>query len=186
MRDLNIDYIDLYKKVDRFIRDANGAVEGVTLYIEQMEKDRFNGSIYVETWDDDLKMLKRLRWIRNQLSHEADFDSDICKKTDYDWLKDFYDRLMSASDPTAMLYKAKAEVLHKSEEQKRRLEEERRLKLLEQSKLQKQVSVKNDHSAHETDDSDVEIERVQLKRAPHQPQKRKTFWQRIKDFFFEK
>ena len=182
MRDLIIDYLDLYKIVDRFIRDANGSVEGVTPYIEQMEKDRFSGSIYVDTWDDDLKMLKRLRWIRNQLSHEADFDSDICQKTDYEWLKIFYDRLMSASDPTAKLYKAKAEESQKAEAQKRRFEEERRHKLLEQSMLQKQVSVKNDSSVHKPDDSAVEIERVQLNRVQYQTPKRKSFWQKIKDF----
>ena len=93
---------------------------------------------------------------------------------------------MSASDPTALFYKAKTEELQKAEEQKRRFEEERRHKVLEQSKLQKQVSVKNDSYVHKPDDSDVEIERVQLKREQYQDPKRKSFWQKIKDFFFEK
>ena len=189
MRDLNIDFIELYIKVDQFIRDANVSEKGVSLYIEQMERESFNGPMYVNTWNDDLNMLRQLRRKRNQLTHEAGFDSDICEKTDYDWLKTFYDRLMSASDPTAMLYKAKAEELQKAEEQKRKLEEERRLKKLEQSKLQKQVPVKNDSSVYEPDDSDIEIERVrfkcvQLEPVQCQPPKRKSLWQRIKDFFF--
>ncbi len=100
MRDLNVDFIELYIKVDQFIRDANGSEKGVSLYIEQMEKECFNGPLYVKTWNDDLNMLRQLRRIMNQLTHEAGFDSDICEKTEYDWLKGFYDRLMTSKDQT--------------------------------------------------------------------------------------
>ena len=190
MSNLDKDFINLYIKVDQFILDANGSKKGVSLYIEQMEKECFNGPMYVKTWKDDLNMLRHLRRIRNQLTHEAGFDSDICEKPDYDWLKSFYDRLMSASDPTALQKKKKNEELQKAEEQKRRLDEESRFKKLEQSKLQKQVSVKDDSSVYDPDDSDVEIEQVrfncvQLDLGQYQPPKRKSFWQRIKDFFFE-
>ena len=58
MRDLNVDFIELYIKVDQFIRDANGSEKGVSLYIEQMEKECFNGPLYVKTWNDDLNSTK--------------------------------------------------------------------------------------------------------------------------------
>ena len=188
MIELNIKYYELYKKVDRFICDANGSTKGVTLYIEQMEEESLSAQMYVDTWNDDLKMLKQMRWIRNGLSHDAGFDSDICEMADYEWLKNFYDRLMSASDPMAMLHKAKIEEKQRREEQKRRLEEERKrerqLKQLEQKKLQEQLSERNDSTAHKTDDLDVEIEQLKIKRVQFQAPKKKSFWQKVKDFFF--
>ncbi len=188
MIELNIKYYELYKKVDRFICDANGSTKGVTLYVEQMEEESLSAQMYVDTWNDDLKKLRRLRHIRNELSHDAGFDSDICEMADYEWLKNFYDRLMSASDPMAMLNKAKIEEKQRREEQKRRLEEERKrerqLKQLEQNKLQEQLSERNDSTAHKTDDLDVEIEQLKIKRVQFQAPKKKSFWQRVKDFFF--
>ena len=37
MRDLNIEFLEEYKRVDIFIRDAYGTQSGVTEYLRQME-----------------------------------------------------------------------------------------------------------------------------------------------------
>ena len=37
MRDLNIDFMDLYKCVDKFTRDAYGSAEGVSEYIRHFK-----------------------------------------------------------------------------------------------------------------------------------------------------
>jgi hypothetical protein len=93
---------------------------------------------------EDYDKLKRLRWIRNQLSHEVGYDSDICEDTDYDWLEAFSHRLYSANDPLATMNKAEnAERQRRAEEQRRiqaqkRAEEERRQQA--QTRQQKQTA----------------------------------------------
>ena len=129
MRELNIDFLELYKKVDRFIRDAYGSEDGVSEYIRQME-DSYFGAMYVSSWKIDHDMLKRLRWIRNKLSHEIDFDAEILKKTDYEWLKEFSTRLHSVNDPLAAMNRAKEAERLKAEERRRHLEEQQRRQLL--------------------------------------------------------
>ena len=171
MRDLNIDFMDLYKSVDRFIRDAYSSTEGVSEYIRQMEQYDFKGRRYVTTWGADYDKLKRLRWIRNQLSHEVGYDSDICEDADYDWLETFSHRLYSTNDPLSVMNKAEnAERQRRAEEQRRiqaqkRAEEERRRQM--QIRQQQQPASLYTYSPQ----------------AQYQPKKRQSFWQRIKSFF---
>ena len=106
MRDLNIDFLDLYKRVDRFIKDAYASSEGVSEYLRQMEHNAFKGRSLVSTWATDYNQLKRLRRIRNQLSHEVGYDADLCEEDDYQWLEEFRNRLFTADDPMAVLRRA--------------------------------------------------------------------------------
>ena len=106
MRDLNIDFLDLYKRVDRFIKDAYASSEGVSEYLRQMEHNAFKGRSLVSTWATDYNQLKRLRRIRNQLSHEVGYDADLCEEDDYQWLEEFWNRLFTADDPMAVLRRA--------------------------------------------------------------------------------
>lgn len=171
MRDLNIDFMDLYKSVDRFIRDAYSTTEGVSEYIRQMEQNDLKGRRYVATWGADYDKLKRLRWIRNQLSHEVGYDSDICEDADYDWLETFSRRLYSANDPLSAMKKAEnAERQRRAEEQRRiqaqkRAEEERRRQMQVRQQQQQASSY------------------AYTPQTQYQPPKRKSFWQRLKDFF---
>lgn len=169
MRDLNIDFMDLYKSVDRFIRDAYSSTEGVSEYIRQMEKNDFKGRRYVATWGADYDKLKRLRWIRNQLSHEVGYDSDICEQADYDWLGAFRSRLYSANDPLSAMNNAE------ESERQRRLEEQRRIQEQKRAEERRQRQMSQQQQAISSD--------MLVPQAQYQPQKRKTFWQRLKDFF---
>lgn len=103
MRDLNIDFMDLYKRVDRFIKDAYSSSTGVSEYINQMELNFVNGTINILTWKDDYYQLKQMRWKRNQLAHEVGYDTNIIENEDYKWLEDFFERLMDYSDPMSNL-----------------------------------------------------------------------------------
>ena len=109
MLELNQRFLELYKRADRFIRDAYSSKDGITKYIELMEANRFKGTWKIQLWAEDYKMLKRVRRIRNQYAHEVSFDSDLCKEKDYRWLEAFYERLSSASDPLAMLNQSERE-----------------------------------------------------------------------------
>lgn len=103
MRDLNIDFMDLYKRTDRFIKDAYSSSEGVSEYIRLMEASFNRGNANIRGWKSDYDNLKHIRWIRNQLAHEVSYDSDICSESDYEWLEDFYKRLFSSTDPLGEL-----------------------------------------------------------------------------------
>lgn len=103
MRDLNIDFMDLYKRTDRFIKDAYSSTEGVSEYIRSMEYSFNRGNANIKGWKSDFDNLKHIRWIRNQLAHEVSYDSDICTESDYEWLDDFYKRLFSSTDPLGAL-----------------------------------------------------------------------------------
>ena len=108
MRELNVNFTDLYKTVDRFIKDAYSSTEGVSVYLQIMDQNGFRGRRLVPTWDADYAKLKRMRWIRNQLAHEVGFDSDICGPADFEWLRSFKARLYSADDPLSVMYKTEA------------------------------------------------------------------------------
>lgn len=126
MRDLNIDYLDLYKRVDRFIKDAYASSEGISEYLRQMEHNAFKGRSLVSTWAMDYNQLKHLRWIRNQLSHEVGYDADLCEEADYHWLEEFRSRLYAADDPLAVLRRAEnAERQRYAEEQRHHQEQSR-------------------------------------------------------------
>ena len=107
MLDNSSDFLDLYKSVDCFIKDAYSSNEGVTNYLQIMEKQSSIGSIYVHTWKTDYDRLRYIRGIRNRLVHDTGFNEDNIEQEDYDWLDVFRKRLFSATDPIAMLEKEK-------------------------------------------------------------------------------
>lgn len=113
MRDLNIDFVELYKRVDRIIKDAYSSIDGVKEYSRLMEENSYRGRTCICNWDSDYRNLDNARRLRNKLSHDVSYDSDFITESDYEWLKDFYDRLLSANDPLSALRKideqAKAE-----------------------------------------------------------------------------
>ncbi|WP_028519687.1 DUF6548 family protein [Ruminococcus flavefaciens] len=103
MQELNLDFLELYKSVDKFLKDAYSTSNGVSEYIRQMEINNSDGKRCIHSWSYDYEKLKHIRWVRNQLAHEVGYDSDICEPDDFYWLKKFYDNLFSSKDPLAML-----------------------------------------------------------------------------------
>ena len=161
MRDLNIDFLDLYKRVDRFIRDAYSSNEGVSEYIRKMEINNYKGICYVQTWTSDYEKLKHLRWIRNQLAHEVGYDSDICEESDYVWLESFYQHLFSAEDPLAVMVKQE-----NAERQHRIAEQRQRQMSMQKKQYQNLTPVLNN------------------KLMDNKPERKLTLWEKIKKFFF--
>ncbi|MBR4363296.1 MAG: hypothetical protein IKP42_11300 [Ruminococcus sp.] len=96
--ELNISFLELYKSIDQNIKDAYSSENGISKYIDLMYENR--NAARNNSWNNDLRWLKRVRDIRNQLVHDVavSFYSDICSQEDYEWLEGFYNRLMTASD----------------------------------------------------------------------------------------
>lgn len=123
MKELNLEFLELYKSVDRLIRDAYATGEGVTEYIRIMSSE-YKGPKYVSGWADELSMLKHVRWVRNKLVHEVNYDADFCEESDYTWLKRFRENLISAQDPLSICKKQEEEVQRRVAEQRKRRQEE--------------------------------------------------------------
>lgn len=92
---------DEYKQVDKFCRDMFLSQSGVTQYITEMERIASYGRSVIPSWNDDYYKLKRVRWLRNKIAHEA--GATECNENDAAWLEYFYRRLLARQDPLALL-----------------------------------------------------------------------------------
>lgn len=127
MLDLNVEFQEEYKRLDRLCKDYLSSTEGVSEYISQMELAPWNDRRYVSAWEDDYKQLKHVRWVRNQLAHEVGtLNSDICTEDDLDWVQSFYNGIMNGSDPFSIIRKAKDEERRRTAQQ-RKNEKQRQL-----------------------------------------------------------
>ena len=109
-------FMESYKRLDKICKEMYEVDKGVTAYIDDME-EKLSGSRYVYNWQDDLKMLKHYRWLRNQIAHEIDVnEDDSCTKDDIEWINGFYDRIMKQEDPLALYRKATQEFAVKQED----------------------------------------------------------------------
>ena len=186
MRDLNIDFVDLYKRVDRFLRDAYDSSEGVSEYLRRMEENSSRGRQYVTSWEADYRQLKRLRWVRNQLSHEVGYDSDLCEAEDYRWLEEFHNRLYDTADPLAVLYRienAKRQQTERQAEAQRQAMERQRLA---EQQRQRQAALQRQAEEQRRRQSQAYVQHSPTTPCPQpqpSPPKRETLWQRIKRFF---
>ena len=113
MSRLNDEFMEIYKRIDSFIREAYHTDKGVTSYIDEMS--RIAGATWgVLGWNATLEKLKDYRHIRNSYTHDVGTSySDICSYEDIEWLKGFYEKLMTAQDPMSLYLKQKQEASKK-------------------------------------------------------------------------
>ena len=98
-------FIDSYKRLEKLCGDVMGCDRPVTAYIDEM-KATPRGAYYVAGWGSDLEMLKRYRWIRNQIAHEPGCtEANMCGAGDAAWIDQFYGRIMDQTDPLALYEK---------------------------------------------------------------------------------
>lgn len=108
MLELNIRFHEKYKRLDALCKDIFSSKDGVTQYICEMEYTEPKYSRLIYNWDDIYRQLKHLRWVRNQLAHEVGaFDYDLCDEDDVEWLDNFYNAVLTSSDPLAKVGKMK-------------------------------------------------------------------------------
>ncbi|MBR5707850.1 MAG: hypothetical protein IKX41_00515 [Oscillospiraceae bacterium] len=114
MREVETEYFDLYKRIDSICRDMfrnehlykeNGEeVFGVGAYIACLEvKKRSYGNVAYPQIDDSLRLLKNLRHIRNQISHDASSD---CDEGSLAQLDRFYRSLLERTDILSAIYRS--------------------------------------------------------------------------------
>lgn len=102
-RNYILEFLEIYKNLDELCRQILSSDRGVSEYIDEMDFDNQRGRL-VAGWERDYKQLKRMRWIRNRLVHEADaFDKNLVNVDDIEWLHTFYNRIMECTDPFSLL-----------------------------------------------------------------------------------
>ncbi len=105
---INITFQEEYKRLESLCKDCFSSVEGVSAYIRQLEYEQWCLQKFAVLWEEDYKMLKHIRWIRNKLSHEpGTLYSDICTEKDLNFITEFYSKIINCADPIAQLHKAK-------------------------------------------------------------------------------
>lgn len=105
MANLNIAFLETYKRLDNLCKDLYRTETGVTSYIDEMRSTPASLAGFVPDWNFQLGQLRRLRHIRNQLTHESGtLDSLLCTQEDINWLNAFYQSLLNQTDPIALLY----------------------------------------------------------------------------------
>ncbi len=105
MDNLNYVFFEEFKRLDRLCGELYGEQRGISKYIDDMRNVPRYDCRNISGWDADLEQLVRLRHIRNNLAHtEGAFQEEMCIEKDIDWLKEFHRRVLSQSDPLAMLH----------------------------------------------------------------------------------
>lgn len=98
-------FLEEYKRVEAFCNDAYSCKNGVTEYINCMEKSNASGEKTVASWKDCYDSLKHLRRVRNKLVHEPDAGG-ICTEKDLKDITAFHEALLKEQDALTLLRKA--------------------------------------------------------------------------------
>lgn len=115
-------FFDEYKSLDRLCKDILESENGVTEYIERMEREE-RGKMIVADWDRDYKKLKSMRYLRNRIAHEDGInESDVCSPSDTSWVMQFQDRIMAEEDPLTVLYNYDASLKKEKQKQKKEVD----------------------------------------------------------------
>lgn len=108
MTNLNNDFMESYKHLDKICKEIFNSEKGVTTYIDTM-KEVNDGNRYVPLWNKTLYKLKHYRHIRNNYVHEVGTSQyDICTRDDIEWLNNFYKEIMKTTDPLARYRREKS------------------------------------------------------------------------------
>ncbi len=105
MEQVEADFLHTYKLLDAVLRDAYQTDNGVGTYLAEMEEADAEGRRRVADWSEDYRMIKRLRRVRNSVSHDTD-SGLVCGEEELEELEDFYRRVLHTEDPLALLHKS--------------------------------------------------------------------------------
>ena len=100
-----LDYLDSYKRLDQLCRDMFRSKDGVTEYINQMDRviSRINSK---QGWRDFYSRLKYQRRLRNNLVHSTECSE--CTEEDIDEIEYFFELILKQEDPLAYIRRQQA------------------------------------------------------------------------------
>ena len=104
MQERDNTFFEAYKRLDRLCADMYGGQNGVSQYLEDMERQPYRDRLAVPRWEESYKTLKHLRWVRNRIAHETGTVS-VCEEQDLRDVTGFYNAILAGQDPLATLYR---------------------------------------------------------------------------------
>lgn len=106
-----LDYLDSYKRLDQLCRDMFRTKDGVTEYINQMDRiiSRINSK---QDWRNFYSRLKYQRRLRNNLVHNTECSE--CTEEDIDEVEYFFELILKQEDPLACIRKQQTLTRHAS------------------------------------------------------------------------
>lgn len=102
-------FFDAYKRLDRLCSDAFSCRNGVSAYIDEMNRCSPRGRRLVPGWEQDFSTLRSLRHLRNRMAHELNTDG-LCTEADVAEAEELHARILSGDDPLARLNRVDAPV----------------------------------------------------------------------------
>ena len=103
MQTLDIAFLQQYIQLDTLLGELFGSDRGVNDYLEAMEDDDATArSLHVLQWSEDYQNLRRLRHLRNKITHEPSEDG-FCSQADLSLLQQVYQRFIIRDDPLTRL-----------------------------------------------------------------------------------
>ena len=102
MTQLDNEFFEEYKRLDRLCSDMYSCQDGVRQYLEDMECQFAVGEKVVPNWMRDYRELRGFRKRRNILAHNVN-EYQICRNQDVDSIKGFTGRILRRQDPLALL-----------------------------------------------------------------------------------
>ena len=111
MNECALDYLESYKRLDQLCRDMFRSKDGVTEYINQMDRviSRINSK---PDWRNFYSRLKYQRRLRNDLVHNTECSD--CTEEDIDEIEYFFDLILKQEDPLACIRKQQTLTRHAS------------------------------------------------------------------------
>ena len=111
MNECALDYLESYKRLDQLCRDMFRSKDGVTEYINQMDRviSRINSK---PDWRNFYSRLKYQRRLRNDLVHNTECSE--CTEEDIDEIEYFFDLILKQEDPLACIRKQQTLTRHAS------------------------------------------------------------------------
>ena len=111
MNECALDYLESYKRLDQLCRDMFRTKDGVTEYINQMDRviSRINSK---PDWRNFYSRLKYQRRLRNDLVHNTECSE--CTEEDIDEIEYFFDLILKQEDPLACIRKQQTLTRHAS------------------------------------------------------------------------
>ena len=111
MNECALDYLESYKRLDQLCRDMFRTKDGVTEYINQMDRviSKINSK---QDWRNFYSRLKYQRRLRNNLVHNTECLD--CTEEDIDEIEYFFDLILKQEDPLACIRKQQTLTRHAS------------------------------------------------------------------------
>lgn len=96
------EFIDEYKHLEKLCSEIYGQQHGISQYISDMEQTPLYTAGKISGWNGDLNNLKRVRHLRNKMVHDVDDYDSVYEPEDLEFLRTFYQRIISQNDPLAL------------------------------------------------------------------------------------